>query len=99
MSTANTFGTFLNTIKRLETGSGGSDDMSDAELSKRVLGLAAVLANVGGHLPVKDAAAECGLPKDQFFRVLGAGLDKKVFAVDESADPTLTLTNLGRSLL
>jgi hypothetical protein len=99
MSTANTFGTFLNTFKRLETGPEQASQMSDADLSKAVLNLASILAGTGGHLPVTLAIAETQLPKDQFFTVMSAGLDRKVFTVGEETDPVLTLTNLGRSLL
>jgi hypothetical protein len=99
MSTANTFGTFLNTFKSLEAGSDQTSQMADADLSKAVLNVASILARMGGHLPVRTAIVESQLPKDQFFTVLGAGLDKKVFTVGEEADPVLTLTNLGRSLL
>ena len=99
MSTANTFGTFLNTFKRLEGGSDQSSQTVDADLSKAVLNLASILARTEGKLPVKAAIAESRLAKDEFFTVLGAGLDKKVFTVGEEADPVLSLTNLGRSLL
>jgi hypothetical protein len=100
MSTANTFGTFLETFKRLETGPDQTSQTSGVDLSKAILGLATILSRTGGSLTVKAAIAETQLPKDEFFTILGAGLDKKVFTVgDQPDDPVLTLTSLGRSLL
>lgn len=99
MPTANTFGTFLETFKRLETGSDQTPQGSGVDLARSILSIANILANTGS-LPVKAVIAESQLPKDVFFTVMNAGVDKNVFKLTEQGgESVLNLTPLGKSLL
>ena len=99
MSTANTFGTFLETFKRLESTPDQTPQNSSVDLAKSVLDVANILAATGS-LPVKVAIAESALPKDVFFTVMNTGVEKNVFSLSEHAgESVLNLTTLGKSLL
>ena len=99
MATANSFGTFLDTFKRLEAGSDQTSQGSGVDLAKSILNVANILAATGS-LPVRAAIAESQLPKDVFFTVMNAGVDKNVFTLTErGGESVLNLTALGRSLL
>ena len=93
-SSANTFGTFLDTFKKLESArpSGGSS-FPETE----VLQVAKMLAGTGGQAPVQTAMKQSDLPEPDFLRAVFAGKEKGIFEIDETSDQAvLKLTKLGR---
>lgn len=92
-SNSNTFGTFLETIKKLEAGR-PAPDLAFPETE--VLQIAKTLAGSGGQLAVRTAMSQAGLTEPAFFRAVFAGKDKGIFDIDEAADQAvLKLTKLG----
>jgi hypothetical protein len=94
MASANTFGTFLDTIKKLEESrpAGGSSSFPESE----VLQIAKTLAGTGGEAPMPVAMGQSGLSQTAFFRAVLAGRDKGIFTIDETPDQAaLKLTKLG----
>jgi hypothetical protein len=97
MSSANTFGTFLDTYRQLESaGNYGRSGWPE----KQVFLIAKTLAtSPGGRMPVKETMARANLPQDAFLGALVAGRDKNLFEIDESGDePILALTKVGRAV-
>jgi hypothetical protein len=96
-SSANTFGTFLDTFKKLEEGPpsrGGSFPESE------VLQIAKMLAGAGGAAPVRTAMAQAGIEEPAFFRAVFAGREKGIFDIDEQTDQAvLKLTKLGHGFV
>ena len=92
MSSANTFGTFLETLNTI-----GSPEASSSGVEADVLSIARVLMNEDGA-EVRTLAAELNrLPKDLLAGVV-AGRDKGLFEIDQTADePIVKLTKFGRS--
>jgi hypothetical protein len=98
MSSANTFGTFLDTVRKLEQGPQGPGVRGWPE--KAVFQIAKTLLSSDGTQPVRATMGSSGLPQDEFLGALVAGRDKGIFEVDETADePVLRLTKLGRTLV
>jgi len=96
---ANTFGTFLSTIKRLESSSrpdhGGWPQSEVFAIGKMLLASGANAA-----MPIKAAMSSSGLPQEAFFGAVVAGRDKGIFQIDEQGpEPVVSLTGLGRSLV
>lgn len=95
---ANTFGTFLSTIQRLESASPRSDHAGWPQ--SEVFGIAKMLASGGAAMPLKAVMNSSDLPHEAFFGAVIAGRDKGIFEVNEQGpEPVLSLTGLGRSLV
>jgi hypothetical protein len=96
---ANTFGTFLGTIQKLE--STPSRSASVGWPQTEVFGIAKMLlASGAGAMPVKAAMGSSDLPPEAFFGAVVAGRDKGIFEVNEQGpEPVLSLTGLGKSLV
>lgn len=93
---ANTFGTFLDTIKTLESGRG---QQKRAWPESEVLMIAKLLLSENGEAPLKKVMNMVKLPQEAFLGAFVQGRDKGFFEVDETPDePVLRLTKLGRSL-
>lgn len=98
MSSANTFGTFLDTVRKLESEPQAQGARGWPE--KEVYHIAKTLLSGDGAQPVRATMNSSGLPQDVFLGALVAGRDKGIFEVDETADePLLKLTKLGRTLV
>lgn len=96
MGSANTFGTFLETIKTLETTP--SVPARTAWPQAEVLAVARALIAGGGAAPLKAVMGQVHLPPDVFLGAVVAGRDKGLFSLDEAEDsPVLGLTKLGRT--
>jgi len=92
-SSANTFGTFLETIKKLEE---GPPSKGSSFPESEVLQIAKMLAGTGGQAPVRVAMAQAGVAEPAFFRAGFAGREKGIFDIDEQSDQAvLKLTKLG----
>ena len=95
MSSANTFGTFLDTLKSLESKSPPSREWPESE----VFAIAKLLVRTGGSAPSKMISSELKFPQGALLGAVVAGRDKGIFEIDETLDePVLRLTKLGRSL-
>jgi hypothetical protein len=93
-SSANTFGTFLDTFKRLEEAPSSRESGSFPE--SEVLQIAKTLAGSGGQLPLRAAMGQAGLADTVFFRAVLAGRDKGIFDIDETSNQAvLKLSKLG----
>jgi hypothetical protein len=98
MTSANTFGTFLDTVRKLE--SGRTTQTSSGWPEKEVFLIAKTLLSDNGRQPLKVTMSTSGLPQEVFLGALIAGQDKGLFKVDEETEePVLTLTKLGRVLV
>jgi hypothetical protein len=96
-SSANTFGTFLETLKVLESGRPSSAGGWSTE--RDILVIAKTLARSAGATPLKEVIRDVDLPQDAFLNALFAGRDKGLFKIDEEPDePAVELTKLGRSI-
>src|SRR5437868_2832730 len=92
---ANTFGTFLGTIKSLQSARSSS---GHGWPESEVFMIAKTLLSSNGQAPLKDVMGQVKLPQEVFLGAFVAGRDKGLFDVDETADePILKLTKLGRS--
>ncbi len=92
-SSANTFGTFLDTYKKLEE---GPPSKGTSFPESEVLQIAKMLAGTGGAAPLRVAMAQAGVDEPVFFRAVFAGRDKGIFEIDEQSDQAvLKLTKLG----
>ncbi len=92
---ANTFGTFLDTIKSLESVPAASKKTSESEL----LVIAKALMSQNGEAPLPLVMQKVGIPQDAFLGAFVQGREKGLFEVDDNPDvPVLKLTKLGRSL-
>jgi|SRR5437763_16957137 len=97
MSSANTFGTFLDTFRRLES---AGNYAPSAWPEKEVFLIAKTLAaSPTGRMLLKETMTRAKLPQDTFLGALVAGQDKHLFEIDASADePILVLTKVGRAV-
>jgi hypothetical protein len=95
MTSANTFGTFLETLKTLETGVQQRRRSEEPD----VFTIARMLAKAGGSTPLKSLMNELNVSGEALFGAVVAGRDKGLFEIDEEPDePVLRLSKLGRSL-
>ena len=95
---ANTFGTFLETFRRLES-SRGVSSISGRWPEKAVLMIAQYLRNEKGSAPLGQVRDRVDLSQEDFLGALMAGRDKGLFTIDEEPDePVVKLTKLGTSL-
>lgn len=93
-SSANTFGTFLETIKKLEDAAPAARQSSFPE--SEVLEIAKMLGRTGGQAPVRVAMSQAGIAEPAFFRAVFAGREKGIFDIDEQSEQAvLKLTKLG----
>lgn len=95
MSNANTFGTFLQTLKTLESAQQPSTSWPD----KDVYAIANVLVERSGSAPLKTLIEAMKIAPTAFASAVIAGREKGMFEVDdEPEEPVLKLTKLGRAL-
>lgn len=95
-SSANTFGTFLETYQRL----GSLRPQEAASTDSEVFLVAKTLARHSGPVPVQLAMRESGLNQETFFRAVLAGKDRRLLEIEEDeVEPKLKLTSLGRSFV
>jgi hypothetical protein len=98
MGSANTFGTFLETLKSLESSPQPSWNRRWTETD--LLTIAKSLAGSNGSAPVKVVMNNVGLPTEIFLAAMVAGRERSLFEIDEAPDePLLKLTKLGRSFV
>jgi hypothetical protein len=95
---ANTFGTFLDTLHRLESTSRhdhGAWPQSEIFSIGKTL-----LAASGTAMRVKTVMAKSSLSQESFFGALLAGRDKGIFEINEQGpEPVVKLTSLGSALI
>ena len=91
---ANTFGTFLETLNTLSSAPVPQGPEAD------LLSIAHVVGTAGPEgAPVNTIAGPAGLSKAALLGGIFAGRDKGLFEIDDSKDePVVRLTKLGRSL-
>lgn len=93
MAQSNTFGTFLDTFRQLESSSSqGTPDGWE----KDVLRILKVLGSA--PQPLRQVIAATGVPEEAFLRAIAAGSDRKLLTIEETQGvPMLHPTPLGRA--
>jgi hypothetical protein len=95
VSSANTFGTFLETLRKLESSRGTSGRSSESEM----LMIAQLLRTKGGSASIGEVRNNIDMSQESFLGAVVSGRDKGLFKIDEqSDDPIVELTKLGSSL-
>lgn len=96
MSTANTFGTFLDTLKTLET----KTQQRAPTAEPNVFTIAELLKTNNGSASLKDLRSRLNVSGEALLSAMTAGREKGLFELDDTpAEPVLKLTKLGRSLV
>ncbi len=96
-SSANTFGTFLETVKALET---SRQSVRPQWPEQEIVLIARLPLARDGSAPMKEVAEQSRLPLQDFLSALSEGREKGLLEIDESEEvPVMRLTKLGRSLL
>jgi hypothetical protein len=95
---ANTFGTFLDTMHRLES---SPRHNREAWPQSEVFSIGKMLLAAGGTtMPVKAVMAKSGLSQESFFGAVLAGRDKGIFEINEQGpEPLIKLPSLGSALI
>jgi hypothetical protein len=95
---ANTFGTFLDTMHRLE--SSPRHDRG-AWPQSEIFSIGKMLMAAGDTaMPLKTVMAKSGLSQESFFGALLTGRDKGIFQInEEGSEPVVKLTSLGSALI
>jgi hypothetical protein len=98
-SSANTFGTYLKTVKQLRSArSAPPDALGDDRIGKEMIRLADLISRAGGHVSVKDALDMMGLDRETFLVIVEEAVRRNLVSQTETdGNAVLELSSLGKA--